>query len=327
MKIMIVIDAKLPVVTYGGTERVVYYLGHELSKMGHDVYYLSSSGSECPFATCIPFNHEKTINEQIPDFIDIIHFQSHIHGYTGKKPYVVTVHGNEMNKVDKNAIYVSINHAMRHNSESYVYNGLDWDDYGEFNENGGRDYYHFLGKAAWKVKNVRGAIDVVDNLPDARLVVLGGDRLNFKMGFRFTLSPKISFKGMVGGAEKINYLNHSKGLIFPVLWDEPFGLAITESLYCGTPVFGTTYGSLPELVIPEVGFLTDSKREMIDFLKEGNNFSSRICHEYARDMFNSRIMAEKYLEKYELVINGKNLNDEASIEKPLVKPSKNSYKF
>lgn len=322
MNILIAIDAKLPVVAYGGSERVVYYLGHELSKTGHNVYFLCKAGSECTFATCLPFDNDLPIERQIPDFIDVIHFQSITYGYTGTIPYIVTIHGNEMNKLDKNSVFVSRNHALRHGSESFVYNGLDWDDYCLLNEGGCRTYYHFLGKAAWRVKNVKGAIDVVRHLPHEKLVVMGGNRLNFKMGFRLTLSPKVRFKGMVGGEEKIRLLQHSKGMIFPVLWDEPFGLAITESLYCGAPVFGTPYGSLPELVVPEVGYLTDSKSRMEEFLKEGHSFSPRVCHEYARDLFNSRLMAEKYLEKYEAVMNGKILNPHPG---PFILPQK--YKF
>ena len=37
-------------------------------------------------------------------------------------------------------------------------------------------------------------------------------------------------------SEKGEILNSSKGLVFPVLWHEPFGLAIIESLYYGCPV-------------------------------------------------------------------------------------------
>ena len=67
---------------------------------------------------------------------------------------------------------------------------------------------------------------------------------------------------MVGGNKKNRLLQHSKGLIFPVKWDEPFGLAITESLYCGCPVFGTPYGSLPELVPSDVGFLAEDMNDI-----------------------------------------------------------------
>ena len=207
------------------------------------------------------------------------------------------------------AIFVSRNHASRFGSDSYVYNGMDWDDYGDVDFSRSRDYFHFLGKAAWRVKNVKGAIDVVRAIPGARLKVLGGHRFNFKMGLRLTFSPRISFKGMVGGERKSSLLNGSRGLIFPVLWDEPFGLAITESLYFGAPVFGTPYGSLPELVNGDVGFLTDSESEMVAHIANDYHYSQRLCHDYAVDKFNSRVMAERYLEKYEQVLNGHALND------------------
>lgn len=109
-------------------------------------------------------------------------------------------------------------------------------------------------------------------------------------------------------------LNGSKGLIFPVLWDEPFGIAITESLYFGAPVFGTPYGSLPELVNEEVGFLTNNQQELISHLTDSYHYVPKVCHEYAADNFNSRLMAIRYLEKYETVLNGGTLNKECPEE-------------
>lgn len=312
MNILIVLNTKLPVITYGGTERVVWYLASELQKKKHNVYFLSAPDSQCPFAKCLPFECNKPINEQIPEYIDVIHFHNNTLGYSGEKPYVITIHGNyNGNNIDQNAIFVSKNHAERNHSISYVYNGLDWDDYGELNSTLPRTHFHFLGKAAWRLKNVRGAISVVNHLPNAKIMVLGGTRINFKMGFRLTLSPKACFKGMVGGKKKNDLLQHSRGLIFPVRWDEPFGLAITESLYCGAPVFGTPYGSLPELITPETGFLTANKQEMINHIRNEYDYNPIRCHEYARDLFNSRVMAEKYIEKYEVVMNGEKLNPTA----------------
>lgn len=304
MNVLIVQNSVFPALLYGGTERVLWYLAHELHKMGHQVSLLCKSGSGCPFANCIIYNPQKHINEQIPDDIDIIHFNTSELGYTGDKPYVVTIHGNYNAVIPKNAIFVSRNHAERHGSQNFVYNGLDWDDYGELNESEPRAYYHFLGKAAWRVKNVRGAINIIKQLPGEKLYVLGGTRLNFKMGFRFTISPKVKFKGMVGGNKKNTLLQHSKGLIFPVKWDEPFGLAITESLYCGCPVFGTPYGSLPELVPSDVGFLAEDMNDIAEHIKNHYNYTHSRCHEYARDLFNSRIMAENYVRYYERVLQG-----------------------
>lgn len=48
MKIVLVHDVILPVRRYGGTERVVWALGHELSRMGHQVTFMLRKGSSCP---------------------------------------------------------------------------------------------------------------------------------------------------------------------------------------------------------------------------------------------------------------------------------------
>jgi glycosyltransferase involved in cell wall biosynthesis len=128
---------------------------------------------------------------------------------------------------------------------------------------------------------------------------------------RFTFSPRISFYGMVGGAEKDHLLNHSKGLIFPVRWNEPFGLAIIESLYYGCPVLATPYGSLPELIGSDVGFLSNKKEELVEVAKNIGQFSNLRCNEYARDLFNSKKMAVSYIANYEKILSGMPLNSAA----------------
>ena len=257
MNILIVDNGKIPAVNYGGTERVIWYLGKELLKLGHQVSYLVKEGSTCDFAKVIIRDNTKTISSQIPSNIDVVQFN-----FSPKEeiniPHIITVHGNsnDKNEFDKNSVFVSKNHAERFGSTSYVYNGLDWSDYGKVDLNNDRKYFHFLAKAAWRVKNVKGAIAVVEQTSQEKLHVVGGTRLNISMGFRFTTSARVRFHGMLGGQDKLNVLQKSKGLIFPVLWNEPFGLSIVESLYFGCPVFATPYGSLPEIVNKEVGFLS-----------------------------------------------------------------------
>ncbi len=309
MNITIVYDGVIPVNLYGGTQRVIWYLGHELSKLGHKVTFLVEEKSFCSFASVIFMDKEQDIWNQIPKDTDVVHFHQTPPKQTNTSfPYVVTMHGNSNASLDKNTIFVSKNHAQRYNSYSYVHNGLDWNDYmkPDFNK---KNYFHFLGKAAWRIKNVKGAINVVKKTKTEYLKVMGGKRLNLTMGFRFTLTHRASFYGMVGGKQKHDLLNHSKGLIFPVLWHEPFGLAITESLFYGCPVFGTPYGSLPELVNTEVGFLSNKREELTNAIENISDFSNQKCHEYALEYFNSKKMAISYIDKYEHVLNNHYLND------------------
>lgn len=314
MKILLVHKGILPAPLYGGTERVVWYLGQALISMGHDVTFLCAPGSKIPFGKMKAYDFHSPIDQQIGGDFDILHFhQTPDQGREINKPYLVTMHGNSKpgELIDKNTVFVSYNHAQMHGCQSFVYNGLGWDDYTSPHFDTKRNYFHFLGKAAWRVKNLQGAIDVVLATKDERLQVLGGSRLNFKMGFRWTLSRRIIFQGMVGGTHKESLLNGSRGLIFPVRWHEPFGLAIIESLYYGCPVFGTPYGALPELVNQEVGFLSSSASSITEALSHVESFSKIRCHEYARDKFSALQMAHSYLVYYERILNGECLNPSA----------------
>ncbi|MEF1303252.1 glycosyltransferase family 4 protein, partial [Vibrio owensii] len=110
-------------------------------------------------------------------------------------------------------------------------------------------------------------------------------------------------------------------LVFPVTWEEPFGLAVTESLFMGTPVFATPYGSLSELIsTPDFGSLSNIEDELADAIQHGD-YNPTLCHEYARDTFDHISMAKAYIEKYEKVLNGEALN------KFLSKPAKQVKKL
>lgn len=316
MHILISDNSVIPVIKYGGTQRVFWDLGKELVKLGHKVTFLVKEGSTCDFADILTLDPTQPISNQIPESIDILHLNQ---GLTLaeidniKKPYIFTMHGNASpNKtLPINTVFVSKNHAERHGSNCFVYNGLDWDNYSKIKFSNEKKYCHFLGRANWKVKNMQGACKIAD-ISNEKLVIMGGDRWNYtnlKRSFKYMISPKIEFKGMVDNATKMQVMYNSKGLIFPVKWHEPFGLAVIESLYTGCPVFATPYGSLKELVPPEVGVLSNSSLELAEAIKTVS-FSPKICHEYAVDKFNSRVMAESYLQYYNLILQGETLHTE-----------------
>lgn len=313
MHIVIAHHTRLPVFTYGGTERIMWWLGKVLVNEGHRVTYLINQGSQCPFAEVKPINNKKPLNDQIPESADLVHFFFQPRESIDK-PFLVTNQGNVPDEdkqllLAQNTVFVSRDHAARHGASCFVYNGIDPTDYEGPSLGTERSYFHFLGKASWKVKNLKGAIDIATE-SGHRLEVIGGSRWNFKMGFRFTSNRNVKFHGMIGGKAKDRILNHSKGLIFPVLWNEPFGIAMIESLYFGCPVFGTQIGSLPEVVSPEVGYLSNSKSDLIKAMSE-LSFSPQICHEYILENFTSDKMMKAYLSLYDRVLNGEPLNERA----------------
>ncbi|MEO5892588.1 MAG: glycosyltransferase [Ferruginibacter sp.] len=308
MHILIVNNSVIPALKYGGTERVIWWLGKMLVKMGHKVSYLVAKGSHCPFAEVYALDHSVPFNSQVPASVDVVHLLSG-HNELPDKPYIITMQGNlnDAVELDRNIVFVSRNHANRYGSESFVYNCLDAADYGKPDLISKRQYIHFLADAAWRVKNVRGAIKIARKAA-VPLHVIGGVRFNFNMGIRLTFDPNTRFHGMKGGDEKNNIINGSKGLLFPVLWHEPFGIAIIESLYFGCPVVGTPYGSLTELVPNEVGFLSSKKDELVNAVKNIDSYDRKACHQYVMDNFTSDKMALQYLALYEKVLNGQNLN-------------------
>ncbi|WP_339757393.1 glycosyltransferase [uncultured Winogradskyella sp.] len=302
---------KIPALQYGGTERVIWYLGYELSKLNHNVSFLVKKGSSCNFANVIIYDESKGLKSQIPENTDIIH--SHNVEYLSdiKTPSVFTLHGNtEADSIlPKNTICISKNHAERNNLNTFVYNGLNWDDYNIELTNSARSYYHFLGKATWKVKNLADAAKIAVKTNN-RLIVLGGEKWNYKnlkKGFIWKVNPLIKYHGMVNDKQKMAILSKSKGLIFTVKWHEPFGLAIIESLFAGCPIFGSTLGSLPELITDDVGVTSDDNDILIEAIKH-NNFNPKVCRDYAYHTFNSKQMAKNYIKLYENVLNGEALN-------------------
>lgn len=311
---------KIPVTNYGGTERVIWGLGKELHAIGHSITFIVPQGSHCDFARVLPLNENADLNDQIPEDIDLVHLN-----YTPqsslRKPSLITMHGNPppTEELDINTVFISKNHAARYNADVFVYNGLLWEDYPTPNLDKTRNGYHFLGKAKWSVKNAVGAMEIA-RLLNEKLSVIGGKKWtsrNFKSGFFHLFNNNIKFHGFLGNEKKQKVMEESKGLIFPVLWHEPFGLAIIESLYSGCAVFGTEYGSLKELITPEIGYTNNSLKKVASAI-ESFKADPQTCHNYARDNFNSKKMTLAYLDLYKRILNGEQLNRKRPTYNPVL---------
>lgn len=72
-------------------------------------------------------------------------------------------------------------------------------------------------------------------------------------------TPKITYlDSIMDVGKKFDYYKQSKLMLFPVQWEEPFGLVMIESMAAGTPVVAFARGSTPELIRDGVtGFLVN----------------------------------------------------------------------
>lgn len=331
MKIILVCDCKIPVSSYDDKARVVRWLGKALTEAGHSVVFMVQEGSDCDFAPVLTYNDKLPLDDQLPADTDIVHFHGDPrHGIS--RPFLVTQHDNSLKprSFHPNTVFVSHSHARLHGGSVFVYPGVDFSEYSTPELGAKRLWFHFLGNADKKGRNVRGAIDLAGRV-NTRLHVIGGSRVNFRQGFNIPLSPTARFHGTLSPDGRDALLNASKGMIFPVLWQEPFSLGVVESLYFGCPIFGTPYGALPELLgkkivsksqtAPTVGtvdaFFSDygclsvKKAELLDALKSTEEFDRVKCHEYAVEKFSARRMAQEYLHLYEQVLHHRPLHAHA----------------
>jgi len=308
VKIAITSNIALPVEKYGGAERVIWLLSKELADLGHKVTIVTSSKIRCSFADTLIIDLKSDIRKSLEQF-DFVHFNTS-HSQQISFPHIFRIGGNPDfgHKLPQQSVFVSKNQANRYGSSIFIHNGHFQDiDYSSICK---RDSFHFLGKAAWRRKNVKGAILCANKARSGKLHILGGNRLNFNMGFRFTTSFNAKFHGMVNDPYKFKVMSMSKGLVLPVLWNDPCPNAVIESFLAGCPVFGTPYGSLPELVPTEVGFLSASSDELAEAMKDSQQWKPQVCRDYAIENFNSKKMALKYVEIYERVLDGEVLNKE-----------------
>lgn len=114
---------------------------------------------------------------------------------------------------------------------------------------------------------------------------------------------RIEYVGNVSGAEKLRLIARARALLFPIDWEEPFGLAVIESLACGTPVIAMARGALPEIVEHGVnGFLANDERDFAACMQRVDEIDPAACRATVEERFSASVMAARYLEAYGSVI-------------------------
>lgn len=294
MNILHVIDVSYPMTGYGGTERVAYWLGKAQAELGHKVTYLCRPGSRLAFARTLPLPvRYKDLTPFVPPDTDIVQLYG-TPRFRLDYPYLVNIGGNGKpgEKYAANTVFVSRDHADRHSWREFVYNGIDLAEYPLRRVK--EDYALFLAKASWNVKNLAGAIRIAR---DARLglQVAGGHAWFWKRG--------VKSHGVVDGARKLGLIQCARALLFPVIWNEPFGLAVVEALACGTPVVATPWGALSEIITRDCGILGESHDELVAGVMRAGEFDPDACRARVAEKFTHIHMAEGYLKYYKLVLD------------------------
>ncbi|USX53776.1 glycosyltransferase family 4 protein [Lentzea sp. HUAS12] len=99
-------------------------------------------------------------------------------------------------------------------------------------------------------------------------------------------------------------------LLFPIQWEEPFGLVMAEALACGTPVVALRRGSVQEVVTHgETGWVCDTQDELADALRSIGSLSPARCRTDAEERFDVSLMAQRYESVYRSVV-GRSAEDE-----------------
>jgi len=334
----------LPPLKYGGTERVVSNLTEELVKRGHEVtvfatgdsrtsanlsYYYKTALSQDPKMKSDPLVWLHSFHEcfkRAGEF-DIVHnHMQHIGMFLADLvpgQYLHTIHGNifenespeikrDVFKRFKNHNFVSISNTQRQgipdlNYISTVYNGINPGEF-EFGRGKG-NYLAWIGRITPK-KGLETAIETAKTLSIPLKISAYIDPVDMEY-FNKIIEPSINgkfieFLGELHGQDKTDFLKDAVALLFPVTWNEPFGLVMVEAMVCGTPVIAFNRGSVPEVVTNGVnGFIVENGAEMIEAVKVIGEINREKCRESVVDKFTVEKMVDGYEEAYKKILSQK----------------------
>jgi glycosyltransferase involved in cell wall biosynthesis len=185
-----------------------------------------------------------------------------------------------------------------------VPNALDLSYYPYHPERG--DYLLFLGRmTADKGAHRAIAVAIERGLP---LKLAGKCREPLEKQYfddlvRPHLSDKIEYVGEVTHGEKVELLQHARATLFPIEWDEPFGLVMIESMACGTPVIATRFGAVPEVIDDGVtGVIVDDWQDMGAALERADAIDAQMQRRVDEERFSPQRMVADYMTAYEATI-------------------------
>lgn len=320
----------------GAPEIVVHQLTEELVKRGHKVTLFASGDSETS-AELVSVSDTATWSsvgigphEQYENMLvskayemarnghfDIIHshfdLRSIYYAPLVDTPTISTLHSpleglrkDIMQYFKKTQYYASISDNQRNplpNLQYAVtaYNGVEIEKIPFYGKEKKQDYFVFAGRIM-DIKGVAEAIGVAQRT-QTRLMLFGSVDEKSEYWIKkikpFVDGKQIIYKGIMPREELFEYMGKAKAFLFPLKWEEPFGLVAIEAMAAGTPTISFRRGSLPEIIEDgKTGFLCDTIDEMIDAAGKIENINPLDCRKRVENMFTVSKVVDRYEQAY-----------------------------
>jgi glycosyltransferase involved in cell wall biosynthesis len=126
-----------------------------------------------------------------------------------------------------------------------------------------------------------------------------GAYLLFEQAVKPFLGKSIEFIGPIDDAQKTEFLGNALALLMPNRWREPFGIVMAEALAAGTPIIGSSLGSIPEVVEDgATGYVCNSLEQMCEAVFKVHAIDRQICREAALSRFSQTVYMQSILDMF-----------------------------
>jgi glycosyltransferase involved in cell wall biosynthesis len=325
----------IPPPLYGGIELVVDQLARGLVATGHEVTLCTTGDSSSPVHKrwVLPQAEGMRIGMAVPELRHVIHAYEvasghdvvHDHTVIGPHyaerypglPVCTTIHGpfnDELTDLYRalgpRVPIVGISHAQHRAAPDIpiariIHHGLESSDF-PFGDGSGDDdgpYLVFLGRMS-PDKGAHRAIDVARRA-GYRLLMAAKMREPWEHAyFDEHVAPLLGhdavYLGEVDHERKLELLSHARAMLFPIRWNEPFGMVMLESMACGTPVLAFSEGAAPEVIDDgTTGFLCSDEAAMVGALSRLDEIKREDCRAATEGYFSTERMVAEHVELYQ----------------------------